>query len=163
MKADVRAAAAAYRLAPVASSEQLHASGRPHAAIVGAGIGAFLADNVYWGVKSDGAPSGGSLAIPKSPIVAAYIGLLVVCLPGDAFLIFEGKEEAERATEGKLEGLASLQLHLTTKGEVYGHLAQYERNVSEVLMCVPRSVECLFRSVGLVNARVFWLWGKGVR
>lgn len=60
-KADVRAAAAAYRLAPVASSEHLHASGRTHAAIIGAGTGAFLADNVYWGVKSDGAPSGASV------------------------------------------------------------------------------------------------------
>jgi hypothetical protein len=74
-KADVRAAAAAYQLAPVASSEQVHASGCAHAAIVRAGTGAFLADNVYWGVKGDGAPSGTSVM----GLCDASVGFLLRC------------------------------------------------------------------------------------
>ena len=50
---------------------------------------------------------------------------------GDAYVVFASREEAERAIEGKYDGRTSIQLFLTTKGEIYGHLAQYERNVSK--------------------------------
>lgn len=50
--------------------------------------------------------------------------------------------------EGKFDGHATLNLQLTTKGEVYGHLAQYERNVSVDLRSFEGS-ECLSCFCGL--------------
>lgn len=54
--------------------------------------------------------------------------------PGDVFIVCENNEEARRLIEEKLDGRSTLNLQLTTKGELYGHLAQHERNVSRVVV-----------------------------
>ena len=49
---------------------------------------------------------------------------------GDVFVVFGSQAEAERAYEGKIDGHPSVQLQLTTKGEIYGHLSQLIIHVS---------------------------------
>ena len=66
----------------------------------------------------------------------------------------ENSEEARRLIEGKLDGRSTLNLQLTTKGELYGHLAQHERNVSRVEVLawpIPREIKYWYPEFGFYS------------